>query len=395
MEMGNRRKKIVRKSVILKMKKYKICKRCVMDNIIDPNIKFDKNGICGHCKRYKKIVKEKTFSGKDGWERLKKIGEKIKKDAKGREYDSIIGLSGGIDSTYTAYIAKKKLGLNPLAVHIDTGWNSEIAVGNIKRVLRKLDLSLYTIVINWKEMKDLQLSFFKASVANCDIPQDHAILVGLYQAAIKFKIKYLLNGSNIRTEYIMPKNWGHDNRDGKHIIAIQRKFGKIKLRTFPIMTPLKEIYYLYLKRLKIIKILNYIDYKKEGAKETLKRELGWRDYGGKHYESRFTRFFQTYYLPVKFNIDKRKAHFSNLIMSGEMTREEALKELKKKPYDEKTIKFDKEYIARKLGVSLEEFERILALPPKKHTDYPTSNNSYALEKFIYYNARKILRLIKR
>jgi len=376
------------------MEEYKICKRCVMDNVIDPNIRFDKNGICEYCKRYEQIVKEKTFSGKEGWERLKKIAEKIKKDAKGREYDSIIGLSGGVDSTYTAYFVKTKLKLNPIVIHIDTGWNSEIAVGNIERALRKLDLDLYTIVINWKEMRDLQLSFFKASVANCDIPQDHAILAGLYQAAVKFGIKYILNGSNIRTEYIMPKNWGHDNRDGRHIIAIQKRFGNIKLKTFPIMTPLKEIYYLYVKRIKIVKILNYINYNKKKAKKILKKELGWEDYGGKHYESRFTRFFQTYYLPIKFNIDKRKAHFSNLIMSGEMTREEALKELKKKPYDEKTIKFDKEYIAKKLGISLEEFEKILALPQRKHTDYPTSNNIYTLEKFIYYNARKILRMFK-
>jgi len=356
-------------------KEYRMCKRCVMDTTAE-EIEFDERGYCNFCTRVEREIKPKWFpETKEGWKelenRLKKIAKRIKEETKGQEYNCIIGVSGGVDSSYTLYYIVEHLGLKPLVVHIDAGWNSEIAVKNIELLIDKLNLDLYTYVVDWEEMKDLQLAFLKASVPNQDIPQDHAFFAKLYEIAVKHNIKYVITGSNYVSESILPASWGYDAMDSIHLKAIHKRFGTRPLKKFPIISPFKYYFwYPYVKKLKIVRPLNYIPYHRQKAIETLQKEFGWRYYGGKHYESRWTRFFQSYYLPVKFGYDKRKAHFSSLIMAGQMTREEALKELEKPPYDENYVRTEKAFIARKLGITVEEFEKLINLPPRRHEEFP-------------------------
>lgn len=359
---------------------YQQCTRCVMDTT-DEDITFNEDGVCNHCLRYDQMNPTQVTLGQKGQDELKKIIQQIKQERKNYEYDCILGLSGGVDSSYAAYLAKE-LGLRILAVHVDSGWNSELAIHNIENIVKKLDLDLYTYVCDWNEMRDLQLSFFKASVANCDIPQDHAFIAAIYKVAKEKNIPYTISGQNFSTESILPISWGHTNMDTIHIKAIQQQFGTQKLKKYP-MVNFFGAYYYYpcIFGLTSVKVLDFMDYNKEQAKKFLKEHLDWRDYGGKHYESKFTKFFQAYYLPEKFGYDKRKAHLSSLIVSNQITKEQALQELEKPLYDPKELQADIEYIVKKLGITLEEWNTIMALPKKTYLDYPSN-------KWLYENIKK-------
>lgn len=352
----------------------------------DPQIIFDEKGVCNHCKNYERQA-QYIFSE----EKMEEVVRKIKKKSKGKEYDCLIGLSGGVDSCMSAYLANKA-GLNPLAVHVDNGWNSEISQSNIERTLKKLGIDLFTHVIDWEEFKDLQRSFIQASVPNIDYPYDHAIVALLYNKAAELGLQYVIFGANIKTEFIMPREWGYNSWDSKHLKAIHSRFGKIKIETSPTISIFQLGYYSFIKNIRIFRILDYVDYNKVKAKEFLKSEFGWKDYGGKHCESIYTRFFIGYYLPKKFGYDRNRAWMSTLILSGQLTREEALEELARGFYtSQKEMEDEIDYVIKKLGISCEEYQRMMSLPAKKHTDYP--NNSIFLDRSRLFVrlARKILR----
>lgn len=332
-----------------------------MDNHDDPQIKFDSRGVCNHCNRYHEEEKIYVFKGEEGKHKLHEIIEKVKHDGKGRQYDCIMGLSGGVDSTYLAYMCKQ-WGIRPLAVHFDNGWNSELAVKNIENIVHKLSLDLYTYVINWEEFRDLQIAYFKASVIDIEVPTDHAIFAAMYQLAGQKNIKYIFSGNNFVTESFLPESWIHNKFDEVNIRNIHKKFGSIPLTTFPFMDSKVRRYYIDIKGIKRVTPLNYIDYNKSEVKKLIQEKLEWKDYGGKHYESIFTRFYQGYILPRKFGVDKRKAHLSNLICSGQITREQALEELKAPCYDAEQCAIDKEYVLKKLGFSDEYFEELMNMP---------------------------------
>lgn len=352
---------------------YQVCVRTLMDTT-DPDITFDENGVSSHALRYDAefaSTVERATRG-ERLDELARIVARIKADGEGKPYDCIVGISGGVDSTYLALQAVK-LGLRPLAVHFDSGWNSELAVGNIHNIVSRLNLDLYTDVVDWREMRDLQLSFFKASVPNCDIPTDHAFAHVAFHQAAKYGIKYILGGSNLASESILPQSWGYNAADAHHLKAIQRRFGSVPLKTYPTMGLFKRhIWYETIRGIKTIKLLNYMPYIYADAKAEIAGELGWRDYGGKHYESVFTRYFQGYYLPTKFGFDKRLAHLSSLILAGQLTREEALEQMKTTNYSEDLKRQDHEFIAKKLGLSVGDLEELFARPNAAHTDYPNS-----------------------
>jgi N-acetyl sugar amidotransferase len=345
-----------------------ICKRCVMDSS-DPDIKFDADGICHHCHAYDVSVKAhvKTPADRD------ELVAEIKRAGAGKPYDCIIGVSGGVDSTYVAYAIKKQLGLRPLAVHLDNGWDSELAVKNIQQTLEKLGIELFTEVLDWDEFRDLQLSFLRASTPDSEIPSDHAIVSVLYQQARRLGIKYVLSGCNVRTESHLPPAWSRGHADWRYIQGLQKQFGTRPLSTFPHRNMLDLVR--DARSIKWVDILNYVDYKKADALRILQDELGWQYYGGKHYESIYTRFYQGYILPKKFGFDKRRMHLSSLICSGEITREHALAELEKPTYPEDLQASDREYVAKKLGITDAEFDAIMKAPPKRFEDYPSYENS--------------------
>lgn len=353
---------------------YRQCTRCILDTHDDSEITFDKDGVCSYCRKYEEQELRYVKSGQAGEEEIKKVVEKIKTYGKGRRYDCIIGISGGVDSTYLALKAKE-FGLRPLMVHFDNGWNSELAVNNIENIINKLGFDLHTFVVDWEEFRDLQLAFLKASVVDIELITDHAIITKLNQLALEFKIQHILSGSNVVTESVLPKSWIHDKRDHIHIRAINKLFGTRALRTFPLFTSALKWQVVW-KGVKTISLLDLMPYNKEEVKQIIADKLGWRDYGGKHYESVFTRFYQGYILPTKFKIDKRKAHLSNLICSGQITRENALEELKKTAFSEATMRSDYEFVLKKLGLSNDEFERIMKAPIKKHEDYPVEQSIY-------------------
>ncbi len=356
---------------------YQICNRCIMDTS-DPEISFDKQGNCKHCNSALELATNIWFPNDYGKKQLQIIFEKIKKKGKGKDYDCILGLSGGVDSSYLAYLAVNN-GLRPLVVHVDCGWNSELAVKNVENIVKKLNLELFTVVVNWEAIKDLHRAFFKASLPDQDIPQDHAIFSAVYNFADKHHIKYVLNGVNFATESIMPSNWGFQGMDYKHLKDVHKKFGKNKLVGYPHVNFFKRyIHYTFIKRMKIVNPLNYIDFDKEKAIEILKNELGWQYYGGKHYESRFTKFFQSYYLPVKFNFDKRRGHLSSLIVSGQISRAEALLKMKEELYSDTEIESDIEYVAKKLDWTTEEFKEILELPPRRHQEFASLDKIFEI-----------------
>ncbi len=375
----------------MKEKDYQICTNCIMDTT-DPEIYFDENGVCNHCLKFENQLKKNWFTNEEGKKKLDAIINQIKIDGKNKKYDCVIGLSGGVDSSYLAYILRKLYPeLRILAIHIDGGWNSELAVHNIENIVKILGIDLYTGVVPWEEMQDLQLAFFKSQLANQDVPQDHTFFATLYHVANKNGIKYFLSGGNLATESILPSSWGYNAMDATQLKAVHKKFGKKKLKKYEIVSFFKrKVYYPYFKKFRIIRPLDFLPYLKDEAKETIKSELNWRDYGGKHHESKFTKFFQAHWLPTKFGFDKRKAHLSSLIVSGQMTRDEALKELEKPLYDETELKEDKEFISKKLGISLEEFETIMQQSNKTFLDYPSD---YKKDIFFSNLKKKIKKLI--
>jgi N-acetyl sugar amidotransferase len=359
----------------------KYCTSCILDSEI-PNITFDEDGICNYCDLLNGLQKKYPLN-EGGQKYLNNMVNKIKRSGKGSNYDCIVGVSGGVDSTYVLYLAKK-LGLRPLAVHCDNGWNSELAVSNIKNMLDILDVDLFTYVINWREFKELQKAFFKASVPDIETLTDNANTRVLYNIASKYRIKYIIKGNNFRTEGIVPRGWTYF--DGKYFNHLRKTFSDMKVKTYPKMSLFHHVYFPKFKRIKIFKILNYVEYDKKKVLKLLEEELNWRNYGGKHYESIFTRFFQSYYLPQKFDIDKRKIHLSALICSGQLSREEALAEISKTPYPPELIKKDIEYIYKKLEFSQEEFDEILKSTPLTFRDYPSQFK-------LIQKMKKIMRLL--
>lgn len=359
------------------MNSYKICKRCIMDTS-DPVIKFNDEGFCNYCTDYFLYIKEiETCETK-----LNNIVNNIKKSGANKKYDCIIGVSGGVDSTYVAYTVKK-LGLRPLAVHLDNGWDSELAVTNIEKTLKKLDIDLFTYVLEWEEFKNLQKSFLKASVPGMEIPTDHAILALLYKVSAQYNIEYIINGSNIRTEKIMSPCWSEAiaQRDWLLIKNIHKIWGNKRLKSYVHFSLLHYIKYKLFFKQKIINIIDFTQFSKEKAVELIEKELGWKNYGGKHYESIYTRFTQGYIQPKKFKFDKRRAHLSNLICAGEISRENALKEMEKSPYiNQQMEEEDIEYFKKKLDLTDEEFDEILSSTPKSYKEYKGYFNHFAYKR---------------
>ena len=347
-----------------------ICSRCVMDSDI-PGIMFDEKGVCNYCKIHDRLEEENP-SDDSGKQKLIKLIDEIKEKGKTKTYDCVVGVSGGTDSTYLLRLTKE-FGLRPLVVHVDNGWDSEIAANNIKKVTTKLDVGLRTIAVDWEEFRDLQLAFLKASVPDVEIPTDHAIKSTLYHVAAEEGIHYILDGHSFRTEGKVPTLWSYG--DARYIQSVYKQFGgQRNLKNFPLL-PLHDLFYLgFIKKIRRIRPLYYLDYRKEQAKKIPEKEFGWMDYGGKHYESIYTRFSQSYILPKKFKIDKRKVHYSALIRSTQMTRGQALEELKKPPISELQAQEDRTYVIKKLGLTNEEFEEIMSQKPKTFMDYRTNYN---------------------
>lgn len=364
---------------------YKICTRCIMDTT-DPDITFDADGVCSNCRQYEKDAALYGYQkGKSG-KKLKELVRQIRRDGRGKEYDCILGISGGVDSAYMAYAASR-LGLRVLAVHVDAGWNTDIAVENIRKMCDHLKLDLHTVVIDWQAMKKIQRAYMFSGLPNLDVPQDHVFLAAMYQYADKYKVRYMLNGSNLATEGILPSAWGYAAIDFRNIKSVYRKYGDERnvFKKYPHFGILKYIY--YQKAIIRVNLLNYIPYSKKAAMETLEKEFGWQYYGGKHFESRFTRFFQACYLPEKFGYDKKRAHLSSLIAGGEMTREEALKEMADtSAYPKEQMMEDLEYILKKLDISQAEWKQIMSAPARSEDDYV---NSKKLIQFFVSLKRKM------
>jgi len=347
---------------------FQICNYCVMDNISDPDIVFDDTGRCNYCKQYNEIEKSRFISDKSLREnKLDQLINEIKNAGKEKPFDCIIGVSGGEDSTYVAYLTKQ-LGLRPLAIHLDNGWNSELAVENISRFIKKLNIELFTYIINWEEFKDLQIAFLKASTPDSEIPTDHAINALFFKMALKFKVKYFITGDNFRTECILPPSWTNGIDDWVYIKNVHKLFGKKKIKTFPHYSYYQKRYFQHI--IKRIPILDYFEFDKKKVTKIMTDELSWQPYPCKHFESVYTRFFQGYILPHKFNIDKRKAHLSNLICSNNITRNEAIEQLNNNPYTNQLQQIDKVFVIKKLNISESEFEEIMLSPIKKYSDYP-------------------------
>ena len=355
-----------------KIRLYQRCTRCVMDTT-DSKITFDENGGCDHCRNFDKNIMPYWKASENRFDELEEMAKKIRKAGRGHEYDCILGLSGGADSSYMAYIAKEIMHLRPLVLVVDTGWNLNVAVENIEKIVKGLDLDMYTEVINWKEMADFQLSMFKSQISSQDAPQDHAIFAALYNYAAKHHIKYILTGSNNSTEFIRPPvEWIYLN-DLTLYKDIQKKFGTRKLKTYPTCGILTyRVFYKYFLGMKRFYPLDYVVYDKAEAEKFLHEKYGWMKYANKHYENVFTRFFEGYYLPHKFGFDTRKNVCSTQILAGTMTREEALEIISKPAYDEYQMQQDKAYIAKKLGISTEEFDQIIEGENKTPFDYKNS-----------------------
>lgn len=354
---------------------YRQCTISVMDNIADPDIHFDENGICNYYYEYKEEEQRDVLKGDEGQVKLQKLINAIKENGKGKKYDCITGISGGVDSSFLVWKAKE-WGLRPLVVHFDNGWNSEIAVSNINNIIQKTGFDLYTIVVDWEEFKDLQLAYLKASVVDIEVPTDHAIGGTLQKLAAKYGLKYILSGNNVVTEAILPRSWTYRKGDYVNLKNIHRKFATLPLKTYPLFGFKEQYYYGAGKRIETVKPLNYLDYNKAEAKKLITEKLGWKDYGGKHYESIFTKFYQAYILPVKFHIDKRKPHLSTLIFSGQITKAEALEELKKPLYDATELRQELDYILKKFSLTEEQFASIMKQPRVDHLDFGQQKHIY-------------------
>ena len=355
-------------------REYQICTKCVMDTT-DTEIVFDEDGVCNHCYDYIEQKKKLITDPVQREKALQEVIQKVKEAGKGKQYDCIVGISGGVDSSYVAYLSKK-WGLKALLVHLDNGWNSELAVKNVENIVKYTGFDLYTLVINWEEFKDLQRAFFKSDVIDLELLSDHAIFATVYKLTRKYGIKYLLSGENFDTEAIMPRSWNWRKSDARNIKEIHKIYGTKKLKTFPFMGTIKRTIYQYSGVAQSISILNYLEYNKEQVMSILESEIGWKYYGGKHYESIFTRFYQGYILPKKFFIDKRRAHFSTLINSGQMKREEALSQLTYEPYCIKLQQEDFELVCKKLDLTELEMKEYIMRSGKNHSLYGTDTKIF-------------------
>ncbi len=346
----------------------------------DTAIVFDAHGVCDHCNTYYTKTLPSWHTDERGMKEMMAVVDKIKKEGEGKDFDCIIGMSGGIDSSYLVYIAKEVLGLRPLVFHVDAGWNSQIAVNNIERIVDKLGLDLYTHVIDWEEMKDLQLAYFKSGVPHIDSPQDHAFFATMYNFASDYKVKYILTGANYSTECVRnPVEWMYYQSDSIQLLDIHKKFGTKPLKQYPLTKILWHKFYLpYIKGIKVVTPLNYVPYIKKEAMQMLEEKFGWQPYPQKHFESRFTKFYESYWLPKKFGYDVRKVQYSSLILTGQLTREEALEKLMQPTFDESLIRQDFEYIANKLGISIEELNSYFEAPNKTYRDYASQERIYKM-----------------
>jgi len=373
------------------MRPYQICTRCVMDTT-DPDIIFDEHGYCNHCTNAIERLKQPPYGllPKEKEAALNQLIEKVKASGKVKQYDCVIGLSGGVDSSYLAYLVKQ-WGLRPIAVHLDNHWNSEIAEQNISNICKNLGIEEKRVVIDWEEFKDLQLAFLKVSTPDSEVPSDNGIFAALWDTARKFGIKYILAGYNQSSESILARSWSQGYYDKTYIKAVHKQFGKIKKLSFHILSTWDILINRRFHKIKLISVLDYVIYEKEQAKKLITKELGWKDYGRKHGESTYTRIFQEYILPVKFGIDKRKAHFSSLIIAGQMTRDEAVKKLSEPLYSsEEDMQHDIDMLCDKFGISRKEFEDIMSLPIKTINDYPHSSILDKISK-VYTKAIKLFR----
>jgi N-acetyl sugar amidotransferase len=344
--------------------------------------------VCHHCHAYDRLVAATVHSGAEGERRLSAAVDAIRRDGAGRQYDCAIGISGGVDSTFVAYKAKQ-LGLRPIAVHLDNGWDSEIAATNIASALRALDIDLETLVIDWAEFRDIQLAFLRAGVPDAEIPSDHAIVASVHRVATVHKIRHTIWGYNTRTETHLPRAWSQGHYDWHYIRSIHRRFGTGKIRTFP---HLNFIGSLGIFRDTTLNLLDYVDYVKTDAMALLQRDLGWRSYGGKHHENIYTRWYQGWFLPTRFGYDKRKTHFSALICSGQITRDQAREELLQPTYSLELQQADTEYVIKKFGLSGEGFQSIMTAPRRTFHDYPSF--AKVRDGWPYRTARRIYRLAR-
>jgi len=364
-----------------------ICVNCVMDTT-DSAIVFDDYGVCDHCNTFYSKIKPKWDTDEKGIHESEKMIENIRKAGRNKDYDCIIGMSGGIDSSYLTYIAKEKMGLRPLVFHVDAGWNSQIAVNNIERLIDGLGLDLFTEVINWQEMRDLQIAFFKSGVPHIDTPQDHAFFATMYKFATQHNVKYILTGANLSTECIRnPIEWMYYQSDSRQLRDIHSRYGTVPLKTYPVTSILwHKVWLPYVKGIRVVRPLNMFPYIKEDAKQLLIDRFGWQPYPQKHFESRFTRFYESYWLPKRFGYDVRRVQYSSLIVTGQMTRDEALELLKKPSYDDSTIGQELEFVANKLGITVDELNSYMELPKKTYRDYKNQQQIYE------YGAR-VMRLL--
>jgi N-acetyl sugar amidotransferase len=370
---------------------YLVCINCVMDST-DSNIVFDDHGVCDHCNTYKNQIEPFWYTDERGHKQLEQLVYKIKKEGNGKDFDCMMGMSGGIDSSFLLYKMVTEFGLRPLVFHVDAGWNSQIAVNNIERLVDGLGLDLYTEVINWEEMKDLQLAFFKSGVPHIDVPQDHAFFATMYKFASKYKIKTILTGGNYSTECVRnPLEWMYYQSDSIQLKDIYKKHGTGKLSDYPVTNILwHKIWLPYFKGIKLYRPLDFIPYDKDEAMQTLVDKFGYQKYPQKHFESRFTRFYEGFWLPERFNYDTRKVQYSSLILTGQMTREEAIDKLKTSVYTEDQIKEDFEFISNKLGIKTEELWGYFNAPKMTFKDYKSQQSIYNIGALIlkYFGIEK-------
>jgi N-acetyl sugar amidotransferase len=355
----------------------------------DPDIAFDDAGVCSHCHRYERVARERLIPSSERKPRLDALVAEIKAAGHGKPYDCVIGVSGGVDSTYVAWLVKD-LGLRPLAVHLDNGWNSELAVANIEKTLKTLSIDLHTHVIDWEEFRDLQVAFLKASTPDGEVPTDHAIFALLYKMAAAHGVRHVITGTNVATEAVLPEKWGYGYFDWRYVKDVHRRFGSKRLSTYPHFSLPKLFWHVFVRRIRMVSVLNYIDYDKAKAMQLLQDKLGWVYYGGKHYESIYTRFYQAYLLPRKFDIDKRKAHLSTLILSGQTTREQALAAMQEPVYPERALLEDRDYAIKKLNLTSAQFDAIMAAPNKTFLDYRTSHGIFETAKRVVNAGRRLI-----
>lgn len=354
---------------------YRRCSRCVLDTVGPHPIDFDDDGVCHYCRASDRAVAKWTLSPEEQRIKFEQAIGAIKARGAGREYDSILGMSGGVDSSYVAYLAMKH-GLRPLIIHLDNSWNSELAVKNIENIITRTGFEYYNYVIDWEEFKDMQLAYLRASVIDTEVVTDQAIFAILHIVAHRLGVRYILFGDNPKSERTMPSGWNYQKNDLANLRAIHRRFGRKKLRSYPLMGLYDLDWYRKVAGISYVSLLHYIDVPVSEMKATLEREFGWRDYRWKHCESVFTQFYQGYILPKKYGVDKRKAHITDEILSGLITRDEAIRRLEQPYYTDEQLREDYDFVTRKFDLSAQEFEEILAIPPVPHTVFPQDRRGY-------------------